>query len=172
MRIPVGAVLGNHDYASDNAHKIREILIQAGVKMLDEQPFNLKGVGFAGGFNNHILGPFGEKAIKDFVYEAVNESLKLEELLSRLQSDKKVVALHYAPITQTVEGEPKEIFPFLGCSRLVEPINRFNVTAVFHGHAHLGSPEGKTDHNIPVYNVSMAVRTKVNPKRPYLLTEI
>jgi Icc-related predicted phosphoesterase len=176
--IPIGAVLGNHDFASDNALEIRKMLIQAGVKMLDEEPFDIKGVGFAGvkgfggGFDNHILGPFGEKAIKDFVFEAVNESLRLEEMLSKLQSDKKVVALHYSPIPQTVEGEPKEIYPFLGCSRLVEPVNRFSVTAVFHGHAHYGSPEGMTDHKIPVYNVSIPVLQKTGTKKPYRIVEI
>lgn len=175
--IPIGAVLGNHDFASDNALEIRKMLMQGKVKLLDEEPFELGDVGFAGvkgfagGFDNHILGPFGEKAIKDFVYEAVNESLKLEEVLSKLSNQKKVVALHYAPIKQTIEGEPAEIFPFLGCSRLVEPINRFNVTAVFHGHAHSGSYEGKTEHNIPVYNCSMPVMSKLDQEKPYALVE-
>jgi hypothetical protein len=50
-----------------------------------------------------------------------------------------VVVLHYAPVAATVEGEPKEIFPFLGSSRLAETIDRFGVSTVLHGHAHLGT---------------------------------
>jgi len=65
-----------------------------------------------------------------------------------------------------VEGEPLEIFPFLGSSRLEEPLSRFDVTAVFHGHAHKGKPEGLTAKGIPVYNVAYPVLKASYPDRP------
>ena len=74
--------------------------------------------------------------------------------------------LHYSPIRGTVEGEPPEIFPYLGSSRLEEPINRYRVSAVFHGHAHRGSPEGRTATGVPVYNVAMPLLARLNPDRP------
>jgi Icc-related predicted phosphoesterase len=98
--------------------------------------------GFAGGFGRRALGPWGEPIIKQFVHEAVNEALKLESALARLRTEKKIVVMHYAPIQGTVEGEPCEIYPYLGSSRLEEPIGRYDVTAVLHGHAHNGQPEG------------------------------
>ncbi len=63
-------------------------------------------------------------------------------------------------------GEPPEIFAFLGCGRLAEPLHRFGVTAVFHGHAHRGTPEGKTSEGIPVYNVSLPLMRRHCPDRP------
>ena len=74
--------------------------------------------------------------------------------------------LHYAPIRATVEGEPPEIFPFLGCSRLEEPLNRYPVTAVVHGHAHNGTPEGRTQRGVPVYNVALPLLSRLHPERP------
>ena len=100
--------------------------------------------GFCGGFGRGVLEPWGEEVIKHFVREAVAEVLKLESVLARLQTEQRLAVLHYAPIRATVEGEPPEIFPFLGSSRLEEPLTRYPVTAVVHGHAHHGSPEGRT----------------------------
>jgi len=81
--------------------------------------------------------------------------------------------LHYSPIRATVEGEPLEIFPYLGCSRLEEPLGRFPVTAVFHGHAHNGAPEGRTAGGIPVYNVAMPLLRKLQPDRlPFRVIEV
>jgi Icc-related predicted phosphoesterase len=129
--------------------------------------------GFAGGFGQRILKPWGEEAIKELVHEAVTEALKLETALARLQSPMRVALLHYAPIQGTVEGEPPEIFPFLGCSRLEEPLTRYPVMAVFHGHAHHGSPEGRTANHVPVYNVSLSLLRRTFPDRsPYHLLEI
>src|SRR6185369_11365230 len=118
------------------------------------------------GFGRGALGPWGEKIIKEFVHEAVQEALKLESALARLKSDHRIVLMHYAPIRETVEGEPIEIFPFLGSSRLEDPLTRFEVTAVFHGHAHKGAPEGRTQTGIPVYNVAHAVLKANYPDRP------
>jgi Icc-related predicted phosphoesterase len=179
VNIPVIAVLGNHDYEGGKPDEIRQILTDAGVTVLDGEVTEVGGVGFAGvkgfagGFGRGALGPWGEPAIKRFVQESVDEALKLEAALARLRTRHRVAVLHYAPIRATVEGEPLEIFPYLGSSRLEEPINRYRVSAVFHGHAHRGATEGKTSTGIPVYNVSMPLLARVNPDRPpYLVVEL
>jgi Icc-related predicted phosphoesterase len=107
------------------------------------------------------------------VNEAVQEALKLETALQKLQTEHKIVLMHYAPIRETVEGEPLEIHAFLGSSRLEEPLTRIGATAVFHGHAHHGAPEGKTSTGIPVFNVAHAVLKTSYPDRPpFRLLEI
>jgi len=172
VKIPVVAVLGNHDFESSEEKDISRILTDVGVHMLDGDTWEHHDVGFAGvrgfcgGFGRGALGPWGEKIIKDFVHEAVQEALKLESALARLKSDHRIVLMHYAPIRTTVEGESPEIFPFLGSSRLEDPLTRFEVTAVFHGHAHKGAPEGRTQTGIPVFNVAHAVLEKNYPDRP------
>jgi Icc-related predicted phosphoesterase len=178
-KVPVVAVLGNHDYQSGKAEEVKQILRAGKVTVLEEtETFEYKGVGFAGakgfcgGFDRHMLAPFGEEHIKQFVAEAVNESLRLEVALNSLRTEKTVVVLHYAPIAATVVGEPPEIFPFLGSSRLAETIDHFDVNAVFHGHAHLGTYEGRTTKGIPVYNCCMQIMEKVNPEQPYALIEV
>ncbi len=178
-RVPVVAVLGNHDYQSGHADEVKKMLRSAKVNLLDEnETFQLNGVGFAGvkgfggGFDKHMLTPFGEDAIKSFVSEAVNESLKLEVALKALDTEKIVVVLHYAPIPGTVVGEPPEIFPFLGSSRLAETIDHFDVDVIFHGHAHHGTYEGKTMKGAPVYNCCFQLLQKVSPERPYALIEV
>lgn len=179
LQIPVIAVLGNHDYEAGKQDEIRQILADAGVTVLDGEATEIHGVGFAGtkgfagGFGRGALGPWGEPVIKRFVQEAVDESLKLESALARLRTARRVTLLHYSPIRGTVEGEPPEIFPYLGSSRLEEPINRYRVSAVFHGHAHRGAAEGRTAAGIPVYNVAMPLLARLNPDRPpYLIVEL
>ena len=172
IKIPIVAVLGNHDLESGQEKELTEILTRAGIRMLDGDTFEYRGVGFAGirgfcgGFGRGALGPWGERVIKDFVNEAVQEALKLESALQKLQTPHKVVIMHYAPVRETVEGEPLEIFAFLGSSRLEEPLTRLGATAVFHGHAHRGAPEGKTSNGIPVFNVAHAVLKASFPDRP------
>jgi Icc-related predicted phosphoesterase len=172
IKIPVVAVLGNHDFEAAQEKDIAQALADVGVHVLDGDTWEYHGVGFAGvrgfcgGFGRGALSPWGEKIIKDFVHEAVQEALKLESALARLTTDHRIVVMHYAPIRATVEGESPEIFPFLGSSRLEDPIGRFDVTAVFHGHAHRGQPEGKTQSGIPVYNVAHAVLLANYPDRP------
>jgi Icc-related predicted phosphoesterase len=140
--------------------------------MLDGDSHELYGVGFAGvkgfagGFGRRALGAWGEPIIKSFVHETINEALKLEAALARLRTPQKVAALHYSPIQATVEGEPPEIIAFLGSSRLEEPIDRYRVNAVFHGHAHRGSPEGRTKASTPVYNVALPVLAAAFPNQP------
>jgi Icc-related predicted phosphoesterase len=173
-KIPVLAVLGNHDFESDRQKEVTEILADAGVKMLDGDSVEVQGVGFAGvkgfggGFGKRALASFGEPSMKAFVRETLDEMLKLEAALARLKTERRVVLLHYSPIQETVEGEPPDIFPFLGSSHLEEPLNRYEVTAAFHGHAHLGRPEGKTREGIPVYNVAEHVLKAANPGAPPL----
>src|ERR671923_1021843 len=163
LRIPAVGVLGNHDYEAGEEKEIVKILSDAGVRMLDGDTYEIHGVGFAGvrgfcgGFGRGALGAWGEPVIKAFVHEAITESLKLESALARLRMEHRIAIIHYAPIRETVEGEPLEIYSFLGSSRLEEPLSRFEVTAVFHGHAHKGAAEGSTSRGIPVYNVAHQV---------------
>src|SRR5262245_44445700 len=178
-RVPVVAVLGNHDYQSGHADEVKKILREGKVVILEEtETFELKGVGFAGtkgfggGFDKHMLAPFGEEPIKHFVSEAVNESLRLEVALNSLRTERTVVVLHYAPIAATVAGEPPEIFPFLGSSRLAEAIDHFDVNVIFHGHAHHGSYQGKTTKGTPVYNCCLQLLEKVTPEQPFALVEV
>jgi Icc-related predicted phosphoesterase len=172
LRIPTIAVLGNHDFESGQEKKLVEILTGAGVTVLDGDAHEIQGVGFAGvkgfggGFGRRQLGAWGERIIKDFVHEAIEEALKLEKALTRLRTPQKIAVLHYAPIHGTVEGEPPEIYAFLGSSRLEEPIDRYRCTAVFHGHAHRGTLEGRTKANTPVYNVAMPLLASSNPEIP------
>ena len=178
LKIPAIGVLGNHDFESGQQDEILSILSDAGMVILDGDAYELHGVGFAGikgfagGFDRGTLGPWGESAIKNFVREAVDEALKLETALARLRSEKRVALLHYSPVRSTVEGEPPEIFPFLGCSRLEEPLTRYPVSAVFHGHAHHGKLEGRTRTQVPVFNVSMTLLREAMPEKPYRLIEI
>jgi len=172
VKIPVVGVLGNHDFESGEEQEIVRVLHDAGVRVLDGDSYEVHGVGFAGvrgfcgGFGRGALGAWGEPVIKAFVHEAVEEALKLETALARLRMPHRIALLHYAPIRETVEGEPLEIYPFLGSSRLEEPLSRYDVLAVFHGHAHKGAPEGHTAKGIPVYNVSLPVLRSAYPDRP------
>ena len=172
LKIPIVAVLGNHDFESGRVEEVQAILSAAGVKVLDGDNYEVHGLGFAGvkgfagGFGERALAPWGEESIKRFVHEAIDEALKLERAISRLQTAQRLVVLHYSPIQATVEGEPPEIFPFLGSSRLEEPLNRYPVTAIFHGHAHHGSPEGRTQSDTPVYNVALPLLRRVFPDQP------
>ena len=172
LRLPIVAVLGNNDYESGKEDEVRQILVDAGVVVLDGDACEINGVGiagvkgFGGGFGQRALGPWGETIIKQFVHAAVDEALKLEAALARLRTEHLVALLHYAPVQQTAEGEPPEIFPFIGSSRLEEPINRYPVSLVLHGHAHRGQLEGATKSGVPVYNVSMPLLLRTCPDRP------
>jgi Icc-related predicted phosphoesterase len=172
VKIPIVGVLGNHDYESGKQAEVRAILSEAGVVVLDGDTHEVGEVGFVGvkgfcgGFGRRTLEPWGEPMIKEFVHEAVNEGMKLESGLARLRTAHRVALLHYSPLEATVEGEPLEIYPFLGSSRLEEPLNRYAVEAVFHGHAHRGALEGRTREGIPVYNVAAPLLRRMNPDAP------
>ena len=177
IRVPIIAVLGNHDFESGQPELVRSVLEQAGVSMLDGEVAEVAGVGFAGvcgfggGFGRRMLNAWGEPLIKQFVKEAIDHAVRLEQGLTKLQTTRKIAVLHYAPIRGTVAGEDPEIFPFLGSTRLEEPINRFRVNAVFHGHAHNGAIEGATSTGVPVYNVSAPALAKQNQPR-YRIVEV
>lgn len=177
--IPILGVLGNHDFESGQHEEVCSMLSEAGVRILDGDAVVIDGVGFAGvsgfggGFDQYMLNAWGEPLIKEFVQQAVQEALKLEKALSSLDVERRIVMMHYAPICATVEGEPEQIFPFLGSSRLEAPLNRFGVLAAFHGHAHKGRPEGKTTAGVPVYNVALRVLRDNFPDRPpYRIFEV
>lgn len=159
LTIPAVAVLGNHDHESGQAKEVTEILEDAGVAVLDGMACEIKGIhfagakGFGGGFGSRSVAAWGESYVKDFVHAGVNEAEKLDSALAR-SSQQTVVLLHYSPIAATVEGEPKEIFPFLGSSHLEEALNRHSIKVVFHGHAHHGTMKGVTSAGIPVFNVA------------------
>jgi len=174
--IPVIGVLGNHDYECGAHEEVTHILRDAGMRVLDGQSCEIDGVGFvgvkgfAGGFGRRMLGSFGEPAIKQFVGEAMNETLRLENAMRQVKAKRSVVILHYAPVTDTIESEPLEIYPFLGSSRLAETIDRFKVSAIVHGHAHRGRYEGRTPGGQPVYNVARHIEKPGG--KPYGILEI
>lgn len=108
--------------------------------------------------------------------EAVDESLKLDGALARLDSDytdiKKIAVLHYSPVRDTVVGEPEQIFPFLGSSWLAEPLNRRGVVAAFHGHAHIGTLEGETTKGVKIFNVSKPILVQEGYDPPFYILEV
>jgi len=172
VRVPIVAVLGNHDFESGHQGDVCRMLTDAGVKVLDGEAVEIAGIGFAGvkgfpgGFGRGTLGAWGEPGVKQFVQYAIDEAMKLESALARLRTAQRVALLHYSPIRDTVEGEPHEIFPYLGTSRLEEPLNRYPVNVVFHGHAHHGALEGRTAKGTPVFNVAMPLLLQKFPDRP------
>lgn len=174
--IPMVGVLGNHDYECGNVEDVKAILKDAGLQLLEGQAVEIEGVGFAGvkgfagGFGRHMLSSFGEPAIKAMVAESMEETMRLENALRQVRSERALVVLHYAPIAETVEGEPLEIYPFLGSSRLAETIDRFPVSAVVHGHAHRGKYQGRTPGGAPVYNVASHIEKPT--EKPYALLDL
>lgn len=180
--IPVVCVLGNHDYEKGRHKLIRKILQNEQVHILDGESVVIKGVGFAGvkgfggGFDSHMLSMFGEGAMKAFVQEAVDEALHLDRALARLEQEndniQKIAVLHYSPIAETIHGEPEVIYPFLGSSRLAEPLERRKVAAAFHGHAHAGKLEGTTAKGVKVFNVAKHILQKAGFAQPYYLFEV
>ena len=172
VRVPMIAVLGNHDIESGQENEVSQILTDAGVTLLNGDACEMLGIGFAGikgfggGFGQRAMGPWGETIVKQFVREAVDEALKLEAALARLRTRQMIALLHYSPVVQTVEGEPLEIYPFLGSSRLEEPLGRYPVSLVVHGHAHRGQLQGTTKTGVPVYNVSMPLLARTFADSP------
>lgn len=160
VEIPIVAVLGNHDLESGEGEECLAALRLRNVHVLDGDSVVIDEVGFVGtkgfcgGFGRGALAPFGEPEIKQFVQVSLDEAIKLENGLRGLTTAVRVVVLHYSPILETVLGEPEPIFPFLGSSRLLQPIETIGADVIFHGHAHHGSLEATTPAGIPVYNVA------------------
>ena len=161
VEIPIIAVLGNHDHEGGVEEEMGRILKDVGVHVLDGEGIEINGIGFVGtkgfvgGFGKRSLAPFGERVLKLFVQTVIDEALRLENALRNIHTDTKVAVLHYAPICDTVVGEPEQIYPFLGCSRFLAPLEMHDASVIFHGHAHRGTMEGRTPAGIPVYNVAL-----------------
>src|ERR1700733_7898355 len=178
LRVPAIAVLGNHDYESGKEEELCQMMIAAGVKVLNGSAYERDGVGFAGtkgfvgGFGRGALTAFGEAEIKTFVRASIDEALKLERAMSQLRTAKRVVVLHYAPIAATIEGEAPEISPFLGTSRLAEVIDRHGADLVVHGHAHNGKLDGRTTGGIPVHNVAITLLQSQQPPVAYRVFDV
>lgn len=178
VRVPVIAVLGNHDYESCKEVELARMMTAEGIKVLDGSAYERDGVGFAGtkgfvgGFGRGMLTAFGEPEIKTFVRAGIDEAVKLERAMSQLRTNKRVVVLHYSPIAATVEGESPEIFPFLGTSRLAEVVDRHGADLVVHGHAHHGKLDGKTTAGVPVHNVAITLLQAQDPPAVYRIFDI
>lgn len=179
VKIPIVAVLGNHDYEADNVSDVITTLRDRGIHLLNGDTFTLDervgfaGVkGFMGGFGRAALTSFGEPETKEFVGAALHEVQKLELALRRLATPVRVAVLHYAPVADTIAGEPDIIQPFLGTDRLAEPLDRYGATVVFHGHAHSGAFRGATPGGVPVYNVSLPVLRREGIGRLYYVHEL
>jgi Icc-related predicted phosphoesterase len=178
LRLPIVAVLGNHDYESGQEQELIKMLTTEGIKVLDGSSYERDGVGFAGtkgflgGFGRGVLTAFGEKEVKAFVQASLDEAMKLERALTMLRTPKIVIVTHYAPVAETVHGEPAEIWPYLGSSRLAEVIDRHQAVLAFHGHAHHGKLDGKTAGGIPVHNVAMSLLMAQDPPKPYRVFEV
>jgi uncharacterized protein len=178
LRLPIVAVLGNHDYESSCEQELMKMMTDEGIKVLDGSSYERDGVGFAGakgfigGFGRGVLTAFGEKEIKAFVQASLDETLKLERALSMIRTEKIVIVTHYAPISETVLGEPQEIWPYLGSSRLAEVIDRHGAKLALHGHAHHGKPDGKTSGGVPVHNVALSLLMQHNSGKPYKVFDV
>lgn len=177
--VPIVAVLGNHDHEAGETEAACEILRDRGIHVLDGDVFELNGQvgiagvkGYMGGFGRRALTAFGEALTKNFVSSCLEEVQKLELALRRLSTPVRVALLHYAPVVDTVVGEPEQIYPFLGTDRLAEPLDRFEVAVAFHGHAHHGTFEGRTAGGVPVYNVSHDLLRREGRGEMYFVYEI
>jgi uncharacterized protein len=178
LRLPIIVVLGNHDYENGQEHELARMMSDEGIKVLDGSSYERDGIGFAGtkgfpgGFGRGVLTPFGEKEVKAFVQASLDETMKLERALSMLRTPKIVIVTHYAPVAETVHGEPQEIWPYLGNSRLAEVIDRHQAAMALHGHAHHGRLNGKTMSGVPVYNVALSLLMAQDPSKPYRVFEV
>jgi Icc-related predicted phosphoesterase len=178
ISVPILAILGNHDHQNGNPEEITAVMREAGVTVLDGTAHEIGTVGFVGtkgfcgGFDELLVQPFGETPLKTFIRTSIDEALVLENALSKLSHcEQKIVLLHYAPIKATLIGEPPELFPFLGTSWLGDAVDRRGANLIVHGHAHHGSPFGRTKGEVPVHNVSRFVQLEHTGK-PYCLIEV
>jgi Icc-related predicted phosphoesterase len=178
LRLPIVAVLGNHDFETGNQEELVKMMTAEGIKLLDGTAYERDGVGFAGtkgflgGFGRGMLTAFGEPEVKRFVQTSIDEALKLERAMAQLRTERRVVVLHYSPVADTVKGEPVEIYSYLGNSRLAEVVDRMGANLVVHGHAHHGSADGKTTAGIPVYNVALTILHANGIETPYRLFDV
>ncbi|MCQ4122523.1 metallophosphoesterase family protein [Rhodococcus tibetensis] len=167
LGVPVIAVLGNHDHHCDAADEITALLESRDITVLegttatvavDGQTLGVAGIkGFGGGFAGKCASAFGERQMKDFAGHTVEVAAELRRALSILDTDIRVALTHYSPISDTLHGEPPEIYPFLGSYLLGEPIDEFGIDLAVHGHAHAGRERGTTPGGVRVRNVAQPV---------------
>lgn len=175
VRIPVVAVLGNHDFECGHQDELAGMLRVAGIHLLDGQCFEVEHVGFAGtkgfcgGFAPYELMPFGEGGIKNFVEISEREAVKLDYGLAQLHTPVKIAITHYAPVKETVAGEPEPIFPFLGSSRLERAIDRHKPALALHGHAHKGTFSAETKAGVRICNVALHVLKERGEEHPFTI---
>lgn len=167
VRVPIVAVLGNHDYHTDRATALTDVLSGAGITVLEGTSitFEINGArigiagvkGFGGGFPGATASDFGEPEMRAFVGHTKERAAHLESALRSLECDRRIALLHYAPVPDTLQGEPVGIYPFLGSYLLAEAIDRVGADLALHGHAHHGSEQGVTAGGVPVRNVAQPV---------------
>ena len=178
FKIDKCAVLGNHDFETGQEAIVRKKLCDGGVHVLDGESWSkgdlgVAGIkGFAGGFEHAQLQRFGEAPLKQFVDACISEELKLENALFQLRTRVQIALLHYAPCRATLEGEPLEIFPFLGATRLANPLDQLRPAVAFHGHAHRGTLRGATRGGVPVYNVALPILKRLDKPLGFLTLEL
>jgi Icc-related predicted phosphoesterase len=167
LAVPVVVVLGNHDHQSDQQDEVTKVLTDAGITVLEGEAtvlelhghrLGIAGVkGFGGGFAGACASNFGEREMKDFVGTTEAISATLTTALQSVQVDALVALTHYAPVPETLVGEPLEIYPFLGSYQLGRAIDSAPTALALHGHAHHGSERGRTPGGVPVRNVAHPV---------------
>jgi Icc-related predicted phosphoesterase len=167
LDVPVIAVLGNHDYHSDAVEDVTAVLVGRGITVLegqsvtmdiDGQTLGIAGTkGFGGGFAGKCASVFGEPQMKNFAGHTVEVANRFRSTVSELEADVRIALLHYSPVSDTLHGEPPEIYPFLGSYLLGEPIDEFHLDLALHGHAHAGSERGTTPGGVRVRNVAQPV---------------
>ncbi len=165
--VPVVTVYGNHDYQSNQQEQLTEILTRAGVNVLEGKSLTLQigsqsvGImglkGFGGGFVGACGSDFGEPEMKAFIRFTKSQAELLRTGLLNLKTDYKIALTHYSPVEETLLGEKKEIYPFLGSYLLAEAIDEGGADIAFHGHAHHGLEKGLTPGGVPVRNVALPV---------------
>jgi Icc-related predicted phosphoesterase len=177
--VPIVAVLGNHDHHSDRADEVRDVLGGARIRVLegdattidaDGTAVGVSGIkGFGGGFEGASATEFGEPETTAYLRHTKERSEALERSLLALQASVRIALMHYSPIRATLEGEPPELYPWLGSFLLAEACDRGGANLVVHGHAHAGRERGRTPAGVPVRNVALAVLGR--PYAVYTLEE-
>lgn len=177
VKIPIVAVLGNHEFHNRKQDQIKQILLDEGIHILDGNcvQFEIDGTtlgfsgskGFLAGYDKRSIPDFGEQSLRVLVDELFHEMEKMRQGLKGLSTDIKVLLMHYSPCRDTIKGEHPEIYAFLGSHVLGLPADEFEVDVVLHGHSHYGVEEGFTEGGTPVRNVCVPVL-----KKPYAIYEL
>jgi Icc-related predicted phosphoesterase len=160
-------VLGNHDHHDDKPIEVAKLLSDSGLHVLEgnsvvfdvgDQTLGVAGVkGFGGGFAGKCGSMFGEREMKSFISHTIDVSEQLRSALSSFDADVRVALTHYAPVPDTLRGEPPEIYPFLGSYLLGEAIDATDTDLAVHGHAHFGTEHGMTPGGVRVRNVAQPI---------------